>query len=56
VKGVGSVAIERPRTTPGGSTYHTDGLRVVVIYAEDPLSLTEIEFIGWERLLDHRPR
>jgi hypothetical protein len=56
VKGVGPVAIERPRTTPGGSTYHTDGLRVVVIYAEDPLSLTEIEFIGWERLLDHRPR
>ena len=56
VKGVGPVAIERPRTTPAGSTYHTDGLRVVLIYVDDPLSMTEIEFIGWERLLDHRPR
>ena len=55
VKGVGPVAIESPRTTPAGATYHTDGLRVVLIYVEDPLSVTEIEFIGWERLLDHRP-
>ncbi len=53
VKGVGSVARSSPRTTPGGSTYHTDGLRAVLIFDSQPVSLTEIEFMGWERLTDH---
>ena len=53
VKGVGPVARSSPRTTPGGSTYHTDGLRAVLIFDRQPVSLTEIEFMGWERLTDH---
>ncbi len=53
VKGVGPVARSSPRTTPGGSTYHTDGLRAVLIFDSQPVSLTEIEFMGWERLTDH---
>lgn len=53
VKGGGFVSRTRPRVTPGGSTYHTDGLRAVLFYVEDPVSLNEIELIGWERLLDH---
>ena len=53
VKGAGFVPRTSPRATPGGSTYHTDGLRAVLFYVEKPLSLNEIEFIGWERLLDH---
>ena len=52
VKGVGSVASASPRTTPGGSSYHTDGLRAVLIYDNNPVSLTEIEFMSWERLTD----
>ena len=56
VKGVGQASVANPRTTPGGSTYHTDGLRAVMFYGTDPVSLTEIEFIGWERLIDHRQR
>ncbi len=53
VKGVGPVARSSPRTTPGGSTYHTDGLRAVLIFDSQPVSLTEIELMGWERLTDH---
>jgi len=56
VKGVGAVSAESPRAAHGGSTYHTDGLRVVVLYDTDPVSMTEIEFFRWERLIDHRPR
>ena len=54
VKGVGAVSRSSPRMTPRGSTYHTDGLRAVLFYDDEPVSLTEIEFIGWERLIDHR--
>ena len=53
VKGVGPVASSSPRTTPGGSTFYTDGLRAVLIFDSDPVSLTEIELMGWERLTDH---
>jgi hypothetical protein len=53
VKGMGSVARSSPRTTPGGSIYHTDGLRAVLIFDSQPVSLTEIEFMSWERLADH---
>lgn len=56
VKGVGAASAENPRATHNGSTYHTDGLRVVIFYGTEPVSMTEIEFIGWERLIDHRPR
>ena len=52
VKGAGAVARSSPRTTPGGSTYHTDGLRVVLVFDRHPVSLTEIEFMSWERLAD----
>ena len=52
VKGAGPVARSSPRTTPGGSTYHTDGLRAVLIFDRHPVSLTEIEFMSWERLAD----
>jgi len=54
VKGVGSVTRSSPRTTPSGSTYHTDGLRAVMFFDRDPVSLSELEFISWERLIDHQ--
>ena len=52
VKGVGPAARSSPRPTPGGSTYHTDGLRAVLIFDRQPVSLTEIEFMSWEPLTD----
>ena len=53
VKGVGAVASASPRRTPGGSVYHTDGLRAVMVFDREPTSLSGIEFLSWERLVDH---
>ena len=53
VKGVGRVMASTPRKIHGGSTYHTDGLRAVLMFEKRPVSLSEIEFFAWERLVDH---
>lgn len=53
VKGVGSVMASTPRKIRNGSIYHTDGLRAVLMFEDRPVSLSEIEFFGWERLVDH---
>ena len=53
VNGVGRVMASQPRTTPSGATYHTDGLRAVFVFEQGSVSLSEIEFFDWERLIDH---
>jgi hypothetical protein len=53
VKGAGRVAAEEPRETLDGSTYHTDGLRAVMVFGRDEVSLAEVDFFDWERLVDH---
>jgi hypothetical protein len=53
VKGVGRVMASTPRKLPSGATYHTDGLRAVLLFEKRPVSLSEIEFFRWERLVDH---
>ncbi len=53
VQGVGQVMASSPRTTPGGGTYHTDGLRAVLIFEPRYVPLSAIEFLEWERLVDH---
>ena len=53
VKGVGRVAAAEPRETPDGSTYHTDGLRAVMVFGGKPVSLDKVDFFDWERLVDH---
>lgn len=53
VKGVGRVMTSAPRKLPSGSTYHTDGLRAVLMFEKRPVSLSEIEFFGWEQLVEH---
>jgi hypothetical protein len=53
VKGVGQVMESNPRKTPGGGTYHTDGLRAVLFFEKRPVHLSEIGFLEWERLVDH---
>jgi hypothetical protein len=53
VKGVGRVMASNPRTTPSGASYHTDGLRAVLVFEPGHVALSEIKFLGWERLVDH---
>ena len=43
-----AVSASSPRKTPGGSSYFTDGLRAVMIFESDPISMTEIEIMSWE--------
>ncbi|MEA3410611.1 MAG: LssY C-terminal domain-containing protein [Pseudomonadota bacterium] len=52
-RGVGRVTTSKPRATQGGGTYHTDGLRAVLLFEHDPVSISEIGNLGWERLVDH---
>jgi hypothetical protein len=50
VKGVGPVSRQEPRSTPSGGTYHTDGLRAVLFFDWEPVSIEQIEFLDWEHL------
>ena len=35
------------------ATYWTDGLRAVILFTKEPVSLAEIDFFDWERLADY---
>ena len=52
VRGMGRVLASERRETPQGSTYHTDGLRAVMVLANEAVSLAEVDFFDWERLAD----
>jgi LssY C-terminus len=56
VKGAGSVSAAGPGQTPEGSSYHTDGLRTVLVFGGNAVSLAEVDFFDWERLVDHYRR
>ena len=56
VVGAGSVSAAGPGQTPDGSSYHTDGLRAVLVFGGDAVSLAEVGFLDWERLADHHRR
>jgi hypothetical protein len=53
VEGAGSVSAAEPGQTPEGSSYHTDGLRAVLMFGDAAVSLAEVDFFDWERLVDH---
>ncbi len=53
VKGVGRVTDSNPRKTTSGGTYHTDGFRAVLFFERKPTSISQLQFLGWERLVDH---
>jgi hypothetical protein len=40
--------------TPEDGSYRTDGLRAVLLFTDEPVSLQEIDFFNWERLVDYR--
>ena len=56
VKGAGSAGAAAPGQTPDGSSYHTDGLRAVLVFGGNAVSLAEVDFFDWERLVDHYRR
>lgn len=53
VNGVGRVMTSKPRMLPNGGHYHTDGLRVVFVFEERAIGLSEIQFFEWESLIDY---
>ena len=53
VKGAGSVSAAGPRPTSDAASYHTDGLRAVLVFGGKAVSLAEVDFFDWERLVDH---
>ena len=50
LRGVERVAATEPRTTPDGSTYYTAGQRAVLLFADKPVSLSQIGSFNWETL------
>jgi len=47
VSGVGTTAAGESRRSPGGASYHTDGLRAVLFLVARPLSLSDLEILDW---------
>jgi hypothetical protein len=41
---------------PDAASYHTDGLRAVMVFDRRTVALSEIQFFDWERLVDHYRR
>ena len=56
VSGAGNVPAGQPRETFTGSTYHTDGLRAVLLLNSRNRSIGNIQIIDWERPADFRNR
>ena len=53
VKGAGGLSAAEPGQTSDGWSYHTDGLRTVLVFGGNAVSLAEVDFFDWERLVDH---
>jgi hypothetical protein len=47
VEGVGIARVDAPRITLGGDPYFTDGLRVVLFIADDPVGAGAIDQLPW---------
>jgi hypothetical protein len=56
VKGAGSIGAAEPGQTPDGSSCHTDGLRAVLVFGGEAVSLAEVDFFDWERVIDYYRR
>ena len=54
IKGAGLAQSTQTEVLSKDSQYTTDGLRVVLVFAERPASLEEMDFFNWERLADYR--
>ena len=56
VKGAGRVSAAEPGQMPDGSPYRTDRLRAVLVFGGKAVSLAEVDFFDWERLVDYYPQ
>jgi hypothetical protein len=53
VKGSGRLQPNQANATPKGAVHYiTNGLRVVLVFAQRPTALADIDFFDWERLVD----
>ena len=48
VKGVGAVSADAPRHNLTGDPYFTDGLRVVLVLSNNPVTANQIQQLGWD--------
>ncbi|KPJ74896.1 MAG: hypothetical protein AMJ54_16370 [Deltaproteobacteria bacterium SG8_13] len=48
VKGTGVATISEPRKSLHDDNYFTDGLRIVIWVSSEPVTFTEVGFVGWE--------
>jgi hypothetical protein len=51
---IGFVSLTAPRVPEGALPYRTDGLRAVLLFTAEPVSLDEINFFEWERPADYQ--
>ena len=49
VKGVGRTPFSSPRYMEDGTPFFTDGLRAVMIFGDEPVSLDQIQLLNWEK-------
>ena len=47
-KGVGLSTKDKPEYNLLGDPYYTDGLRLVVVFTDDPTAFDDINFLDWE--------
>jgi hypothetical protein len=53
----GAGTVDATESNQAQTSYRTDGLRAVLVFGQPAVSLAEIDFFDWERLVDHsRPR
>jgi hypothetical protein len=52
VKGAGSVSAAEHRPIHDAASYHTDGLRAVMLFDRRPVALSQLQFFDWERIVD----
>jgi hypothetical protein len=51
ISGVEEARRNKPRSSLGGSSYHTDGLRAVMFFVTRPRALTDVEILDWHPAL-----
>jgi hypothetical protein len=54
VKGTEPATLAEPRQSLHGDDYFTDGMRLVIWVSGDPVMLSEVRFVEWERPLAER--
>jgi hypothetical protein len=51
ISGAGEAQRSKPRSSLGGSHYHSDGLRAVMFFVTRPRALSDVEILDWHPVL-----